>query len=116
MEDTDTAPDITPNADAGAATTASTGRNLSPADQPTRRRMTLNLSTDDYAKLERLAAVESVTIHDAIRRSVATRWRIFTAPRPAMAYPHLPPDQLPAPAHLALVDDLTGEQTRLEIL
>jgi len=85
-------------------------------DQPTRRRMTLNLSVDDYAKLERLAEAEHASIHDTIRRSVATRWRVYTAPRPDVAYPWLPADELPAPAHLALVNDVTGELTRLEVL
>jgi len=87
-----------------------------PRDPHARRRMTLNLSAYDYAKLERLAEVERASIHDTIRRSVATRWRIYTAPNPEVAYPNLPQEELPPPCYLALVNAATGEITRLEIM
>lgn len=86
--------------------------------QPTRRRMTLNLSTGDYEMLERIARQERCTVHDVIRRSATTRWRIITTQHPELAYPNLDPKDLDLPGFLALhrpMKDGTEQVTRLEL-
>jgi hypothetical protein len=70
--------------------------------EPTRRRLSLNLTTGDYADLEQLARWERATIHQTITRAVQIARRIHSAADPALRWPHLAPEDLPPAGYLAL--------------
>lgn len=84
--------------------------------QPTRRRASLNMTVQDWANIEQLAAWERRTVTDTIRQSIETRRRVFIATRPELRWPDLDPADRPHPKHLAMIDDVTGDVLHLEIL
>jgi hypothetical protein len=89
-------------------------------DEPTRKRLSLNLKMSDYDDLVELAGWwHSATIHQAISRAVSVCRRIYAAQNPDVRWAHLEPKDRPLPGYWALhvpQPDGTEKITRLEML
>jgi len=70
--------------------------------EPTRRRLSLNLTRTDYQHLAQLAGWQRATIHQTVSRAVAIARRVHSAIHPEQLWPDLPPDQRPLPGFLVL--------------
>lgn len=98
--------------------TAPEGTPTGPAES-TRKRMTLNMSKDQFRTLEKLAERENCSIASAIRRSAEMRWSVLTAEHPSWRYDPIELERmphLPNPRYYALIDEVTGDVQRVTLL
>jgi hypothetical protein len=89
-------------------------------DDPTRKRLSLNLTIRDYHDLVELAGWwRSATIHQAISRAVAVGRRVYAAENPDVRWAHIEPKDRPLPSYWAQhtpLPDGTERIVKLDIL